>query len=149
MCWPTLVLLGCLLCWIPQISRSQDFASAKLWTGLKAQLSGPKGAEFFEQLLKGARLPVLEGTLISSTPANQPREFLIAISDDKIPEVTLRLEGHLQKSLPVGTPVSFDGVAEKFTPSPFMLTLSVETVNRAMIPDEKTAPSTNTKKKSK
>ena len=138
--WPTLVLLGCLLC-APQILRPQDVASAKFWQSLKAQLSGPKGAEFFEKVLKGARLPIIEGTLVSSSPANQPREFIVAISDDKIPKVTLRLGGQLQKALPVGTPVSFDGVVERFTPNPFMLTLSVETVNRATVPDEKTAPS--------
>jgi hypothetical protein len=143
--WFSLVILGCLLFQYPQISRSQVPSPQEFWKILKKGLSGPDGSEYFEKAVKGALLLVpLEGTLISSTPADHPREFLVAVSDDKTPDITLSLEGRLEKALPAGTPVIFECLAEKFTPEPFMLTCHVETVNRATVP-EKTEP----KKKSK
>jgi len=109
---------------------------------LKKGLSGPDGSQYFEDFVKDAVLPVpLEGTLISSSPADHPREFLVAVSDDKTPEITLNLEGRLEKALPAGTPVIFECVAEKFTPEPFMLRCHVETVNRATVRESKTDPS--------
>jgi len=113
-----------------------------LWAALKKALSGPDGSQYFEDGIKGAILPVpLEGTLISSTAADHPREFLVAVSDDKTPEITLSLEGRLEKALPAGTPVIFECLVEQFTPEPFMLTCHVETVNRATVPEGKTDPS--------
>jgi len=132
----------------PQASQSQSLDPQKLWAALKKGLSEPDGREYFEKGVKGAILPVpLEGTLISSSPPDHPSEFLVAVSDDKTPDITLSLEGRLEKALPAGTPVIFECLAEKFTPEPFMLTCHVETVNRATVREGKTDPST--KKNSK
>ncbi|MEO8051263.1 MAG: hypothetical protein ABI833_12675 [Acidobacteriota bacterium] len=73
-----------------------------------------------------------EGTLVSSAPPEHPNQFLIAMLDEKAPEVTLRIKGQLKNPLPVGTLVSFEGVIEAFTREPFMLILEVKTVNRAV-----------------
>jgi len=124
------------VCQQPQNLRD-DNPQSQLWSVIKRELLGPKGERYFELSVKDARLPggwnglnAFEGTLVSSTPAEHPNEFLVAILDDKTPEVTLKLKGRLEKPLPVGTPISFEGVVRAFKKQPFMLTLEVETVNR-------------------
>ena len=124
--------------------RPQDPSPRVVWVRLKAGLSGPDSGKFFEEGVKDAMLPPFEGTLISSAPTDHPREFLVAVSDDKTPEVTLRLNGRLEKPLPAGTPVRFECIARGFTSEPFMLICTVESVNRATVPER-----SNEKKKSK
>jgi hypothetical protein len=112
------------------------------WLDIKRGLTGPNGKEYFAAL-KDATIPrghkgltAFEGTLVSSTPVQHPNEFLVAMPGEKTPEVTLKLKGHIDKPLPVGTPVSFEGTVKAFVRAPFMLTLEVETVNRAVRPDD-------------
>jgi hypothetical protein len=127
--------VGCLL-HQPLVSQTanKDDAPSALWHAIKEQLSGPNGREYFEKNIKSAQLPALFGTLVSSTPADHPRKFLIAMADDPHPEVTLKLKGSLQNPLPAGTPVRFEGVGMEFTAEPFMLTFQVESVDRAIVP---------------
>jgi hypothetical protein len=102
-----------------------------LWQGIRRELSGPRGREYFQQSMKDAMLPVLYGALVSSTPADHPNTFLIAMVDGDVPEVTLKLKESLKKPLPPGTPVKFQGIAEAFTSEPFMLIFQGCTVDRA------------------
>jgi hypothetical protein len=83
----------------------------RLWLAIKRGLVGQNGDQYFEQSLKGAFIPggasgltVFEGTLVSSAPAAHPKEFLVAMPGEKIPEVTLKLEGDLEKPLSPGLP---------------------------------------------
>jgi len=48
----------------------------------------------------------------------------------------MKLNGRLEKSLPVGTPVAFEGVARELKAEPFTLTFEVQTVNRATVPEK-------------
>jgi hypothetical protein len=123
---------------------------SKLWLSIKRELIGPRGEQYFEQSLKDANIPgganglhAFEGILVSSTPTQHPNEFLVAMPGEKTPEVTLKLKGQLDKPLPAGTPVSFEGVVKAFAREPFMLILDVETVNRAVRPGD---PPTRNKK---
>jgi hypothetical protein len=102
-----------------------------LWRGIKQALSGPDGREYFEQSMKDSKIPALHGTLVSSTTAGHPNTFLVAMADSDFPEVTLHLKEHLEKPLPPGTPIKFEGIGEAFTAEPFMLTFQVDTINRA------------------
>jgi hypothetical protein len=111
-------------------SASKDDPPTVLWRGIKQALSGPNGREYFEQSIKDAVLPTLYGTIVSSTPADHPNTFLIAMANNSRPEVTLRLKGRLEKPLPATTPVKFSGVAIAFAKDPFMLTCDVDAVNR-------------------
>jgi hypothetical protein len=96
------------------------------WREVKRGLSGPDGREYFDKYVKDAQLATLYGTLVSSSPADHPDTFLVAMADSSDPEVTLNLQGHLEKPLPVGTLVEFEGVAVAFITAPFMLTFDVE-----------------------
>jgi len=125
---------------------------SRLWLSLKEQLLGPNGEQYFEQVLKDALIPgglnglkVLEGTLVSSAPAQHPKEFLVAMPGEKIPEVTLKMQGDLEKPLSAGSPVSFEGVVKAFAREPFMLTLEVETVNRVVRPNDQRSREKNSK----
>src|SRR5207302_4876780 len=114
---------------------------ARLWKKMKEALLSPDGNQYFEQAVKDALLPTLDGTILSSSPTEHPSKFLVAMPGSDIPEATLKLKGSLirslrllifaEKPLPPGTPVSFDGVAKGFKAEPFMLTFEVRTVNRA------------------
>jgi hypothetical protein len=136
---PVLIVLGvCILSHhvVCQSSTENDPPTA-LWRGIKQELSGPHGREYFEKRIKDAQLPTLYGTLMSSSPADHPDTFLVAMADSSDPEATLNLEGRLEKPLPAGTLVEFEGVAVAFTTAPFMLTFDVENVHFRVRPKSK------------
>jgi len=112
-----------------QHSLAFQFDPSAIWKGIKKTLLGPHGNEYFENSMKDAILPTLVGTVVSSTPATHPAEFLVAIEDDHTAEVQLRLEEPLGKPLPSGTKVSFEGVPYQFTKEPFMVNFNVENMN--------------------
>jgi hypothetical protein len=107
-------------------STSKDDPPTALWRAIKRELSGPDGREYFDKNVRDALLPTLYGTLVSSSHADHPDIFLVAMADSSDPEVTMNLEGRLEKPLPAGTLVEFEGVAVAFTTAPFMLTFDVE-----------------------
>ena len=113
-----------------------------IWLEIKKAFTGPDAEKYFEAM-KGATLPIgmgsgpnwdalhaFEGILVSSTPAQHPNEFLVAMPGNKTPELTLKMKGQLAKPLPARTLVSFAGDLKAYTREPFMLTLEVDTVNR-------------------
>jgi hypothetical protein len=116
---------------------SQSEQRSALWKQIKEALLAPQGRQYFESSIKDALLPALAGTLISNKPVAHPNEFLIVMDDDQTPEVTLRLSRKLEKPLPPGTPVSFEGVAMEFTTEPFMLTFEVTSVDRDTVAHNK------------
>lgn len=118
------------LCLQPGIGG--EFMSRAEWQRLKNTLSGSEGIGYFEGKVRNAELPPMQGTLVSATPVDHPNEFRVAILDDSHAEVKLVMKKHLEKALPAGTPVRFEGVATAFEADPFLLTIEVETVNRAV-----------------
>ena len=118
-------------------STSKDDPPTELWRAIKRKLSGPDGREYFEKSMKDAQIPTLYGTLVSSSPADHPYTFLVAMADSSDPEVALNLDGRLEKPLPAGTHVEFEGVALAFTTAPFMLTFDVENVHFRVRPKSK------------
>ncbi|MGD1094850.1 MAG: hypothetical protein ABSB35_23010 [Bryobacteraceae bacterium] len=114
---------------------------AGLWSIIKTGLQGPNRAAFWQNL-ESADLPggangidLFEGTLISSTPADHPNEFMVAIGSSSTPEAKLQMREHLEKPIPDGSPVTFVGVATAYQSDPYLLTLEVETVNRLTVED--------------
>jgi hypothetical protein len=105
-------------------------AMQALWAAVKAKLTGPNAQDYFEHGMQGAQLPYLYGVVLSSTPENQPRVLVIAMSDKSTPEVTLTLEpGHLKEKVRDRTEIMFKGVPTAFSKEPFRLTIETsETV---------------------
>jgi hypothetical protein len=109
-----------------------------LWNKLKAQLESKDGDNYFKSSLQNALVPggtngvhVLMGTVVSSQPAERPNEFVLALSDNIHPEVTLRLigtPGNQDQSngpIAVGAKIAFAGIVMAYTKEPFMLTFTI------------------------
>jgi hypothetical protein len=87
------------------------------WKNLKAGLEGE--ASFFDQM-RDAKLPDLQGTVVSAGP----RSVVLAMSDSTTPEVTLNFESPVRAE--VGSKITFKGVAKSFSKEPFMLNLAID-----------------------
>ncbi len=118
----------------------------EFWTIIKTALTAPDGQDYFEHNLKGAMDPggadgvdLLIGTLVSAEPVAQPAFLIVAISDAKTPEVTLRFKNsewkdtHLNWPLMPGSAIQFEGVPVAFTKEPFMLTFDVSVTKRSHV----------------
>ena len=110
-------------------TRSSADEAAALWNLIREKLVGPDSADFWEHNLQYAVVPggagnarALRGTVMSS----HPTLLVLAISDDRTPEVTLKVSTPLRATFPRGTVVLFQGVATDFSKDPFMLTFEVE-----------------------
>ena len=116
----------------------QNSSQLAVWRIVKDGLQKPGAERFFESNVKDVLLPdgvngvkFFVGTVLSSKPSDRPHELVLALSDLKTPEVTLRLvdefgQTALRKPLPPGTRVAFEGVVRTFTKEPFMLTFEVQ-----------------------
>ena len=63
------------------------------------------------------------GTVISLTPADKPTTVVLGVTDPTKPDATLVFTQPLPPdAVKVGTKVDFSGVADSFTPNPYMLT---------------------------
>jgi hypothetical protein len=129
----------------PRVTGDRQVA---LWLDIRRELLGPRGSQYFEEELKDAYLPggangvsVLKGTLISSTPAQYPNEFLVAMPGSVVADVTLKLKGRrFAKPVAAGTALTFRGIPIAFTSNPFMLTFEVEQVDLLSEAPKKAAP---------
>ena len=63
---------------------------------------------------------------MDAKPACRSKELLVAISDAKNPEVTLKLDAPLTGKPETGTPIEWEGVPSAFSKEPFMLTMDTE-----------------------
>lgn len=76
--------------------------------------------------LKDSLMPPLKAKVISSSPATRPKEVTVGISSDTEGEIKLVFETPYATAVPVGTELTFEGVAKDFSKSPFLLTVEVE-----------------------
>jgi hypothetical protein len=97
-----------------------------LWMGVRAKLSDANGDQYFETQMKNAAVPKLKGTLVEAKPACRSKELLVALSDAKNPEVTLKLDAALTGKPETGTEIQWEGVPSAFSKEPFMLTMDTE-----------------------
>jgi hypothetical protein len=97
-----------------------------MWKNLKAALTGPDGAKYFETSMKGTAVPTLKGKVVSMTPALKPKTIVMALEDGTTPDATLKFETPLAGKVDVGTELSFEGVPQSYTASPFMVVFAVE-----------------------
>jgi len=97
-------------------------------------LTSANGEEFFRKELKDCLLPVMVGTLISSTPAERPTVLVIGLSDPSSTEITLRMKddsgnaASLNGPIMHGSKIQFEGVVRSFTKTPFMIYIEAFTI---------------------
>ncbi len=97
-----------------------------LWKNIKAALTGPDGANYFNSSMKDAQLPTLKGKVVRLEPENKPKTVILSLEDGTIPDATLKFEMALPGKVDPGTELSFEGVPESYTASPYMVVFNVE-----------------------
>ncbi len=97
-----------------------------LWKNLKAELTGPDGANYFNSSMKGAQVPMLKGKVVKLEPETKPKTIIMALEDGTTPDATLKFEMALPGKVEPGTELSFEGVPQSYTASPFMVVFDVE-----------------------
>ncbi len=100
------------------------------WKTIKAALMAPDGAMYFDMGMKGAMLPTFKAKVVKLEPATRPKTLMVALEDGKVDgtmaDATLKFDMALPGKVDEGTEITFEGVGESFTQSPFMLTLTVD-----------------------
>lgn len=127
-----------------QTQKPPPADSREFWRIIKNALTASDGENYFENSFKGAMVPGgadglerLTGTLVSAEPAAQPAVLMVAISDAKTAEVTVRLKDsdwndtHLNGTLMPGSIIQFEGVPISFVKEPFMVTFGVSMTKRS------------------
>jgi hypothetical protein len=109
------LLVGTLLLLAPTFAQTGNLLQPdprEFWTIIKTALTAPDGQDYFENNLKGAMVPggadgldLLIGTLVSAEPVEQPAFLIVAISDAKTPEVTLRFKNSEWKDTHLNGPL--------------------------------------------
>jgi hypothetical protein len=124
-----------------------------LWKNIKAELTGPDGANYFNSSMKDTQVPTLRGKVVRLEPENRPKTLVMALDDGATPDATLKFEMSLPGKVEPSTELSFEGVPQSYTASPFMVTFNVEPdklhgwTGKNAAPIRRAAPKTGTKKK--
>jgi len=97
-----------------------------MWKNLKTQLTGADGATYFDSSMKGAQVPTLKGKVVKLVPELKPKTLMLALEDGTTADATLKFEMALAGKVDVGTELTFEGVPESYTATPFMVVFNVE-----------------------
>ena len=97
-----------------------------LWKNIKAELTGADGANYFNSSMKDAQVPTLKGKVVKLEPENRPKTIIMALEDGTTPDATLKFDMALPGKVEPGTELSFEGVPQGYTASPFMVVFNVE-----------------------
>lgn len=113
-----------------KIQQEQDLAkqnpSLALWLNIRTALTGADGDSYFSSNMKGAQTPAFTGVLISADPETKPKKLVLAIADGKTPDCTVILDSPLPGKAEGDTKITFQGIPDSYTASPFMVTFNVE-----------------------
>ena len=96
------------------------------WVRLRQKLEGADGDKYFADTLHGNAIPKLKGALIKAEPAGKPNELTIGIIDASQPEVVLKVAKAFPNEADLGTVLEFEGTADSFVKSPFLVTLNAD-----------------------
>jgi len=113
-----------------EVAQQEALAKANpqlaMWKGIKDQLKAADGANYFESSMKGAKLPTFRGKVVSLDPETKPKTIVLALEDGTTGDATLKFEMPLAGKVDAGTELTFEGVPESYTTSPFMVVFNVE-----------------------
>ena len=101
-----------------------------LWKSIKDALAGPDGANYFNSNMKDAAVPTLKGKVVKLEPENKPKTIVLAMEDGKsdgtVGDATLKFEAALPGKVDAGAELTFEGVPDSYTTSPFMVVFNVD-----------------------
>ena len=82
-----------------------------LWLGIRDQLAGADGAQYFANSMQNTRVGGLRGYIISQSPAERPDTLVLGLTDRNTREVTITLDAPFRYPAGRGTPIRFQGCA--------------------------------------
>ena len=118
-----------------RMAKAKENPMLAFWNEVKegvTQSDAAKADEYWGAV-KGSGFPPAEkvpggkfkGKLISAAPETRPKELKIAIEKPDVADVTLVLEEPLPGKMEPGGEISFSGVPEELSKSPYMITFKV------------------------
>ena len=105
---------------------AKDNPQLAMWKNIKEALNGGDGANYFNSSMKGAKLPTFRGKVVSLDPETRPKTLVLALEDGVTGDATLKFEMPLPGKVDAGTELTFEGVPDSYTTSPFMVTFDVD-----------------------
>jgi len=105
---------------------AKEHPELAMWKNIKTQLTGAEGQNYFETGMKGAQLPTLRGKVVKLEPALRPKTLILSLDDGTTPDATLKFETPLAGKVDEGTELTFEGIPESYTTSPFMVVFTVD-----------------------
>jgi len=91
----------------------------------KALVEG--GDAYFKESVMDAQMPKLKGKVLDGKPACNSKSLIVALSDDKTPEVTLVLDTPIKGKPATGVDITWEGaIAKAYAATPFNLTMEME-----------------------
>ncbi len=76
--------------------------------------------------MKGAQLPMLKGKVVKLDPEIKPKTVVLSLEDGTTADATLKFEMPLAGKVEPGTELTFEGVPESYTATPYMVVFNVE-----------------------
>jgi len=96
-----------------------------LMVELRTALEGPKGAQYFDDVLGGNTLPLMRGKLVAQRPEDHPKELLLSVETPGEADIRLILNRPLPFPAKLGTSIDFEGVVKTWDKQPFALVFDV------------------------
>jgi tetratricopeptide (TPR) repeat protein len=123
---------------------AKAFPEILVWRGVKEQLTGAGGDEYFKSNMKEAEVAGLKGKVVSQ---NGQKELLLSMDyatpeTEKKAELTLKFETPLKGNVDPGSILTFAAVPESFTKDPFMVVVTAEKAKVDGLGDAAGAPET-------
>jgi len=105
---------------------AKDNPQLALWKNIKEALNGADGANYFNSSMKDSKLPTLRGKVVSLDPETKPKTIVLALEDGVTGDATLKFEMPLAGKVDAGAELTFEGVPQSYTTSPFMVVFNVD-----------------------
>jgi len=107
----------------------EKYPQLAMWLGIKKELAGPNGPQYFESNMKDAAVPEFKGTVVEGKPACRSKEILVSVPEpgqQNAPVViSLKLDAALTGKPEPGE-IEFKGVPKAFSSEPFLLTMEID-----------------------
>ena len=98
-----------------------------LWKSIKDALTGASAQSYFDDHMKGTKLPEFKAKLLEARPdVTNAKELVVSVEDGVTPDATLTLSTPLKGKVEVGGDIGFQGTATSYAPTPYMVTFDVD-----------------------
>jgi hypothetical protein len=111
---------------------AQSANDIRMWIALRQQILNDPTGKFFEENLRGAAPPVLEGTIVAMEPETRPHTLMIGIETPLVAELKLRIGradqgARMHTTPPRKSKIRFRHAAfDSYTRQPFLVTATID-----------------------